>query len=258
MRIDRVKKTTNSGSDATKRYGNRWRNDDESGGGDKPGAGTGVYRFKGTREEYCEKFAVNYEYYCTGDSDNPQITAQFCPSYKKSCRDRPQSPANPFTKNVATGENPNSPSNIVDSNFPDLDNPGRGNEAEVVKEFKRRRSTRNPVLPIVIIESTHIVPRPANATGLIRMCKSSAILHLCRCSYKLAELPSNAKPFSVLSPNGERLPVNVRTPGTTTIAKDDPLPPDTVRWDSPLELDPEDFDPTAHVGKNNLRLTSIA
>ncbi|KAK6026239.1 hypothetical protein OSTOST_07841 [Ostertagia ostertagi] len=251
------------------------KQDDESGGGDKPGAGTGVYRFKGTREEYCEKFAVNYEYYCTGDSDNPQITAQFCPSYKKSCRDRPQR---------------------------------RGNEAEVVKEFKRRRSTRNPVLPIVIIESTHIVPRPANATGLIRMCKSSAILHLCRCSYKLAgslkssiyltkfrehwlhlsirlwyaqcpkyeryhyasqfiyskaekgkkvELPSNAKPFSVLSPNGERLPVNVRTPGTTTIAKDDPLPPDTVRWDSPLELDPEDFDPTAHVGKWP-ELTSIA
>ncbi|VDP04024.1 unnamed protein product [Heligmosomoides polygyrus] len=59
-----------------------------SGGGAETGSGDTLFLYKGDRREYCDKFAVNYEYYCRGDSDNPEITAKFCPSYKNACRDR--------------------------------------------------------------------------------------------------------------------------------------------------------------------------
>ncbi|CAJ0598452.1 unnamed protein product [Cylicocyclus nassatus] len=55
------------------------------------------------------------------------------------------------------------------------------------------------------------------------------------------ERKSSSKPFSVLSPNGERIPVVVKQPGGGTVARDE-TPSDTVRWDSPISLDPEDFE----------------
>ncbi|KIH65720.1 hypothetical protein ANCDUO_03958 [Ancylostoma duodenale] len=39
---------------------------------------------------------------------------------------------------------------------------------------------------------------------------------------KKVELPVNSKPFSVVSPGGERIPVVVRQPGINTVARDDP------------------------------------
>ncbi|XGW13580.1 hypothetical protein V3C99_000140, partial [Haemonchus contortus] len=251
--------------------------DSEGGGGSgNTGAGTGVYRYKGTREEYCSKFAVNYEYYCTGDSDNPQITAQFCPSYKKSCRDTPQSPANPFTKNVAVGENPNSPSNVIDKNFPDFDNPkgsgGRRGRKRVQKKPKFKKACTADCDQRIHKHCTAECKCDYAYPYVQKFCNPPPLplfLNTCRLWYsgcpkyeryhyasqfiyskaekgKKVELPASQKPFSVLSPNGERLPVNVRQPGTTTWTKDDPLPPDTVRWDLPTELDPENFEPILH------------
>ncbi|RCN46125.1 hypothetical protein ANCCAN_07897 [Ancylostoma caninum] len=58
---------------------------------------------------------------------------------------------------------------------------------------------------------------------------------------KKVELPVNSKPFSVVSPGGERIPVVVRQPGINTVARDDPIR-DTVEWASPIVLNPEDFE----------------
>ncbi|KAK6042074.1 hypothetical protein COOONC_20421 [Cooperia oncophora] len=256
---------------------------DDSGGdregGMSSGAGTGIYRFKGTRKEYCDKFGVNYEYYCTGDTDNPEITAQFCPSYKKSCRDNPQSPANPFAKNVATGEDSNAPGNIVDANFPDIDKSGKGRGRGGRKKVQRRKYKK----PCTADCDRRIYPHCTADCKcdyaypyVQKFCNPPPLplfLQTCRLWYsgcpkyeryhyasqfiyskaekgKKVECQVTAKPSGTV-PGRRRLPCHVLSQvPPLLLGMSFPMqvvPSDTVRWDSPIELNPEVFEPMAHV-----------
>ncbi|WKY01377.1 hypothetical protein Q1695_015405 [Nippostrongylus brasiliensis] len=248
-------------------------------------SGDTLYLYKGTREEYCNKFAVNYEYYCTGESDNPEITLKFCPSYKRSCREALPGPANPFTKNAGTQSSPRR-GGRVDPNFPDFDRP---------RSSRRRSRKRKPKAykkPCTVDCDPKIHPHCTESCKcdyhypfVQKFCNPPPLplfLNTCRLWYsgcvkyeryhyasqfiyskaekgKRVELPVNSRPFSVISPNGERLPVVVRQPGVNTGSwdnpilrdsvnwsapnpqRDDPLR-DTVDWGTPIVLRPEDFE----------------
>ncbi|CAJ0598657.1 unnamed protein product [Cylicocyclus nassatus] len=240
--------------------------DDDDEGGGRSSSNPSLYHFKGTRKGYCDKFSVNYEYYCRGESDNPKITAKFCPSYKKACKDQPPVPANPFTKaesGAAPEDGPNS------ANFPDLENPGK--TSKIHSKVKKAEKLR----PCTADCDRRLFPHCTDSCkcdyafpAVQRFCNPPPLpffLNTCRLWYsgcpkyeqyhyasqfiyskaekgKKVELPQSSKPFSVLSPNGERIPVVVKQPGGGNVARDE-TPSDTVRWDSPISLDPEDFEP---------------
>ncbi|VDM55916.1 unnamed protein product [Angiostrongylus costaricensis] len=60
---------------------------DESEGEGTPTSSDTLYLYKGTREDYCNKFSVHYEFYCKGSGVNTEITTKFCPFYKNSCKE---------------------------------------------------------------------------------------------------------------------------------------------------------------------------
>ncbi|KAK6743416.1 hypothetical protein RB195_010585 [Necator americanus] len=227
-----------------------------------------LYLYKGTREEYCNKFAVNYEYYCKGESDDPQITAKFCPSYKKGCKDHIAGPPSPFNRPIPTRSTGRG---LIDANFPDLERPEKGSRRRGRKRagVKRRACTADcdeKIFP----HCTQSCKCDYAYPFVQKFCNPPPLpffLNTCRLWYggcpkyeryhyasqfvyskaekgKKVELPANSKPFSVVSPNGERIPVVVRQPGINTVARDDPLR-DTVDWASPVILIPEDFEPIA-------------
>ncbi|VDM70749.1 unnamed protein product [Strongylus vulgaris] len=72
---------------------------------------------------------------------------------------------------------------------------------------------------------------------------------------KRVELPQNSKPFNVVSPSGERIPVVVKQQqGGGAVARDDPLR-DTVEWESPVILNPNEFEQIAE--KNSSNATTV-
>ncbi|EYC40019.1 hypothetical protein Y032_0632g873 [Ancylostoma ceylanicum] len=258
--------------------------DGGEGGEEAEGGGrrASLYLYKGTRDEYCNKFAVNYEYYCTGDSDNPQITAKFCPSYKKACKERVERPPSPFTKPVTTATE--GKGGLIDANFPDFEHPGKTSRRRGKKrpEAKKRPCTADcdqRIFPHCTQSCKCDYAYPA----VQKFCNPPPLpffLNTCRLWYagcpkyeqyhyasqfvyskaekgKKVELPVNSKPFSVVSPGGERIPVVVRQPGVNTVARDDPIR-DTVDWASPVVLNPEDFEPIAKERGHNTTDTERA
>ncbi|VDP06500.1 unnamed protein product [Heligmosomoides polygyrus] len=143
-------------------------------------------------------------------------------------------PPNPFTKGVSR------PS-TVDANFPDFDRPGK-QRTLCNSDFSEIRFFPHCTQSCKCDYSYPYVQKFCNPPPL------PMFLNTCRLWYagcpkyeryhyasqfiyskaekgKKVELPLNSKPFSVVSPNGERIPVVVRQPGVNTIAKDTPIVP---------------------------------
>ncbi|ETN73893.1 hypothetical protein NECAME_13346 [Necator americanus] len=178
------------------------------------------------------------------------------------------SPPSPFNRPIPTRSTGRG---LIDANFPDLERPEKGSRRRGRKRagVKRRACTADcdeKIFP----HCTQSCKCDYAYPFVQKFCNPPPLpffLNTCRLWYggcpkyeryhyasqfvyskaekgKKVELPANSKPFSVVSPNGERIPVVVRQPGINTVARDDPLR-DTVDWASPVILIPEDFEPIA-------------
>ncbi|PAV73422.1 hypothetical protein WR25_04653 [Diploscapter pachys] len=199
-----------------------------------------LYEFKGGKKEYCDKFSVNYEYFCNGGSTNVEITSKFCVSYKSACRSV-----------VATTTQ--APDNSDD--FPDFDHPERTSSKRKNRKKKKKAYKR----PCTADCDQRIYPHCTQSCkcdyaypSVQKFCNPPPLpffLNTCRLWYngcpkyeqyhyasqfiyskaekgKVVEGPQGSKPFSILSPNGEQIPINQRIPNQI----------ERVLWDGPLPL----------------------
>ncbi|KAF1763661.1 hypothetical protein GCK72_011928 [Caenorhabditis remanei] len=188
-----------------------------------------TYLYKGSKKEYCEKFSVNYEYYCKGPIENAEIFTKFCPSYKKACV-KNQAPANPFSASkgqikVSSGG---------DSDFPDVDHPKEGRS-----KSSRRRSRKLKKRPCSADCDERIFPHCTKECkcdydypAVQKFCNPPPLpmfLNTCRLWYygcpkyeqyhyasqfiyskaekgKVLEGPKTQTTFQLLAPSGETLP----------------------------------------------------
>ncbi|KAJ1351020.1 hypothetical protein KIN20_006954 [Parelaphostrongylus tenuis] len=243
---------------------------EDSQGENRPGAGDKLYLYKGTREDYCNKFSVHYEFYCKGSTINTEITAKFCPFFKKSCKDHSERPAEPFTKSISSSKSPSEEGDHGEINFPDVD------DHKSSSRRSRRRKHEKKKRPCTADCDQRIFPHCTKACkcdyeypSVQKFCNPPPLplfLNTCRLWYagcpkyeqyhyssqfiysraekgKKVLLPASPGRFSVVSPTGERIPVGVQQPGSKNIARDDPLG-DTVDWARSVDLNPDHFKPS--------------
>ncbi|CAB3401333.1 unnamed protein product [Caenorhabditis bovis] len=101
-----------------------------------------LYLYKGNKKEYCDKFSVNYNYYCTGTIENVEIFTKFCPSYKNACLSGDKHklpPPNPFDADSGTKK----ASSKGSTDFPDFEHPGKSatGSSHRKREKKKRACT---------------------------------------------------------------------------------------------------------------------
>ncbi|CAD6200046.1 unnamed protein product [Caenorhabditis auriculariae] len=178
--------------------------------------------YKGSKKEYCDKFSVNYNFYCKGSVLNEEITSKFCPSYRLACET--EEPDDPF-KPATTAEN-----------FPDTEITGREAPTEISEGRKRSIIGKSDLVQRTVIEDCfHIDCKCDYAYPSVqKFCNPPPLplfLNTCRLWYngcpkyeryhyasqfiyskaekgKVVEGPKNNQQFNVLSPTGESLPVN--------------------------------------------------
>ncbi|CAI2349781.1 unnamed protein product [Caenorhabditis sp. 36 PRJEB53466] len=187
-----------------------------------------TYLYKGSKKEYCQKFSVNFEYYCKGTIENVEIFTKFCPSYKRACLGG--APANPFTASKA----PKKQEEAGDSDFPDIEHPtetSRSSNARRSKKVKKRPCTADcdqRIYPHCTKECKCDYDYPA----VQKFCNPPPLplfLNTCRLWYngcpkyeqyhyasqfiyskaekgKVLEGPKTQTTFQLLTPSGETLP----------------------------------------------------
>ncbi|PIC14175.1 hypothetical protein B9Z55_027171 [Caenorhabditis nigoni] len=189
-----------------------------------------TYLYKGTKKEYCEKFSVNYEYYCKGTIENAEIFTKFCPSYKKACVTN-KKPSNPFSP--SKGQTPVSSGGTSD--FPDVEHPTSGKS----KSSRRRGKKIKKLRPCSIDCDERIFPHCTKQCkcdydypAVQKFCNPPPLpmfLNTCRLWYygcpkyeqyhyasqfiyskaekgKVLEGPKTQTTFQLLAPSGETLP----------------------------------------------------
>ncbi|ULU13581.1 hypothetical protein L3Y34_016227 [Caenorhabditis briggsae] len=214
-----------------KQSGSFLGNDRDSETSDSTSSEDKTYLYKGTKKEYCEKFSVNYEYYCKGTIENAEIFTKFCPSYKKACVTANQKPSNPFSP--SKGQTPVSSASTSD--FPDVEHPSAGKS----KSSRRRGKKIKKLRPCSIDCDERIFPHCTKQCkcdydypAVQKFCNPPPLpmfLNTCRLWYygcpkyeqyhyasqfiyskaekgKVLEGPKTQTTFQLLAPSGETLP----------------------------------------------------
>uniref|UniRef100_A0A8R1I2K5 Uncharacterized protein n=1 Tax=Caenorhabditis japonica TaxID=281687 RepID=A0A8R1I2K5_CAEJA len=189
-----------------------------------------TYLYKGSKNEYCQKFSVNYEYYCKGTIENVEIFTKFCPSYKKACN--PEAPSNPFTSRISQSK-PKETSGGGTSDFPDLDHPTTGKSSSSGRSKKpKKRSCTADCDERIFLHCTTECKCDYAYPAVQKFCNPPPLplfLNTCRLWYhgcpkyeqyhyasqfiyskaekgKVLEGPKTSTTFNLLSPSGEALP----------------------------------------------------
>ncbi|CAI5445585.1 unnamed protein product [Caenorhabditis angaria] len=212
-----------------------------------------TYLYKGTKREYCQKFSVNYEYYCKGTIENAEIYVKFCPSYRKACPNE----ANPDTI-------PQKPKKSDDDEeeFPDFDNPGKGKSRKSGGKKERKKVSckcdyaypavqkfcNPPPLPLFLNTCRlwyHGCPKYEQYHYASQFVYSKAE------KGKVLEGPKLQTTFQLLTPNGQALPYK-----PTRIKREENIEENVVFWPMSKENHEEIEDEKMVLWENSRNSTS--